>query len=176
MKFSSCYATLALIRKLKHLTPFPVRKQLAECLILSKIDYNDIVSHPIPEYLLRRLQHVQLAAAGFVLGRYVHMPDLIKLGWMPIKERRENHLLNIVFKALHYNDWPSYLKLDIHNPTQILRSSRETTLKVPLESGTFQDSASNVFNSLPSAARNSVVFSDFKTQVRKYLINGKMHL
>ena len=42
---------------------------------------------------------------------------------------------------------------------------------VPLESGTFQDSTSNVFNSLPSAARNSVVFSDFKTKVRKCLIN-----
>ena len=170
LKISSCYAKLPLIRKLKHLTPFHVRKQLAECLILSKIDYNDIVSHPIPEYLLKRLQRVQLAAAGFVLGRYVHMPDLIKLGWMPIKERRENHLLNTVFKALHCNDWPSYLKLDIHDPTRTLRSSRETTLKVPLETGTFQDSASNVF-SLPHAARNSVVFSDFKTQVKKYLIN-----
>lgn len=138
MKSSTCCATLALIRRLKHLTPFHVRKQVAECLILSKIDYNDIVSHPIPEYLLKRLQRVQLADAGFVLGHYVHMPDLIKLGWMPIKERRENHLLNTVFKALHCNDWPSYLKPDIHNPTRTLRSSRETTLKVPLEMGTFQ--------------------------------------
>ena len=48
LKISSCYATLALIRKLKHLTHVHVPKQLAECLILSKIDYNDIVSHPIP--------------------------------------------------------------------------------------------------------------------------------
>ena len=142
-------------------------------MILSKIDFNNIASHPIPEYLLKRLQRVQLAAAGFVLGRYAHikMPDLIKLGWMPIKERRGYQLLNTVFKALHYNDWPSYLKLDIHNPTRTLRSSKETTLKIRLEWGTFQDSASNVFNSLPSAARNSVVFSDFKTTVRKYLIN-----
>ena len=170
-KISSCYATLAVIRKLKHLTPFNVRKQLAECLILSKIDHNNIVGHPIPGYLLKRLQGVQLAAAGFVLGRYAHMPDLIKLGWMPIKERREYQLLDTVFKALQYNDWPSYLKLDIYIPTRTLRSSKETTLKVPLESGIFQDSASNVFNSLPSDARNSVVFSDFKNKVRKNLIN-----
>lgn len=40
----------------------------------------NIVGHPIPEYLLKRLQRVQLAAAGFVLRRYVHMPYLIKLG------------------------------------------------------------------------------------------------
>ena len=76
LKFSSCYATLALIRKLKHLTPFPVRKQLAECLILSKIDYNDIVSHPIPEYLLRRLQHVQL---GLVYTLNLIQTNLIQI-------------------------------------------------------------------------------------------------
>ena len=99
------------------------------------------------------------------------MPDSIKLGWMPIKERKENQLLNTISKALHFSDWPSYLKLDIHNPTRTLRSSRETTLKVLLESGTFQDSVSNVFNLLPSAARNSVVFIDFKTHERRYLIN-----
>ena len=46
---------------------------------------------------------------------------------------RENRLLNTVLKALYYNDWPSYLKLDIHNPTQTLRSSKETTLEVPFE-------------------------------------------
>ena len=118
------------------------------------LSYNDIVSHPIPGYLIKHIQRAQLAAAGFVLGRYAHMLVLMKQGWLPIKERRENQLLNNVFKALHYNDWPSYLKLDIHNP---LRSSKETTLKVSLESGTFQDSASDVFNSLPSAARNSVI-------------------
>ena len=81
---------------LSRLLSVHVRKQLAECLILSKIDYNDIVGHPIPEYLIKRLQRVQLAAACFVLGRYAHMPDLIKLGWLPIKERRENQLLNSV--------------------------------------------------------------------------------
>ena len=85
------------------------------------------------------------------------MPGLMKLGWMPIKECRDiETLLNTVFIALHCNDWPSYPKLVIHNLTWTLRSSKETTLKV---------------SSLPSAAKKSVVFSDFKTQVRKYLIN-----
>lgn len=125
MKISSCYATLTVIRKLTHLTPFHVRKQLAECLILSKIDYNNIVSHPIPEYLINPLQRVQLAAAGFVFGRYAHMPNLTNLGWMPIKERREYQLLNTAFKTFHYNDWPSYLELAIHNLTRTPISSKE---------------------------------------------------
>ena len=153
LQISSCYAALA-VMKIQALNSH-VRKQLVECLNLLKIDYNNIVSHPIPEYLLKRLQRFQLATEGFVLGRYAHMPDLINLAWMPIKECSECQLLDTVFKALHYDDWLCYLKLHIHNPTRKLRSSKGTTLKVPLESGPFQDSASNVFNSLASATTNS---------------------
>ena len=32
-KISICYRTLVVVRKLKHLAPFAVRKQLSECLI-----------------------------------------------------------------------------------------------------------------------------------------------
>ena len=53
-KTSICYRTLAVVRKLKHLAPFAVRKQLSESLIIFKINYNDVVSHPIPDYLLKR--------------------------------------------------------------------------------------------------------------------------
>ena len=59
--------------------------------MLSKLDYNDIVSYPIPEYLVKRLQRVQRAAAGFVIGRFVTELDVLKLGWLPIKERRDLH-------------------------------------------------------------------------------------
>eukprot|EP00794_Sanderia_malayensis_P001209 gene1209-585_t len=37
----SCYGTLAILKKLKNMAPFNLRKQLAESLILSKIDYAD---------------------------------------------------------------------------------------------------------------------------------------
>ena len=61
-KISSCYGTLSVLKKLKYLAPYNVRKHLAECLILSKMDYNDIVSDTIADYLVRLLR-VQLAAA-----------------------------------------------------------------------------------------------------------------
>ena len=35
---SSCYGSLAVLRKLRHLAPFLLRKELAESLVLSKID------------------------------------------------------------------------------------------------------------------------------------------
>ena len=52
-KISSCYGTLLVLRKLKHLSPYHVRKQLAECLALSKIHYNEVVSGRIPIYFLK---------------------------------------------------------------------------------------------------------------------------
>lgn len=64
---------------MKYLAPYNVRKHLAECLILSEIDYKDIVSDPIPDYLVKCLQRVQLAAASFVLECYATKRDLLKL-------------------------------------------------------------------------------------------------
>ena len=111
-KISSCYMTLSVLRKLKHLAPFKIRKQLPECLVLSKIDYNDVVSSPVPEYLLKRLQRVQFAAAGFVFNRYARFTDVMSLGWLPILERRNYHLAKLAYKAMNCDDWPSYLKLE----------------------------------------------------------------
>ena len=167
-KISSCYKSLSVLRKLKHLAPYKVRKQLSECLVLSKLDYNDIVSYPIPEYLVKRLQRVQRAAAGFVIGRYATELDVLKLGWLPVKERRDFHLAQAIFKALYFDQWPSYLKLELYTPGRTLRSSSETKLTVPLENDTFQASAAKIFNVLPLEIRNCRVFDDFKRTVKAH--------
>lgn len=86
---SSCYSVLSTLRKLKNLAPFHVKKQLAESLILSKLDYNDAVCYPLPAYLQKKLQRVQNAAAGFVTNRYSSESDVLNLGWLPVKERTE---------------------------------------------------------------------------------------
>ena len=89
-KTSICYRTLAVVRKLKHLAPFAVRKQLSECLIISKINYNAVVSHPIPDYLLKRFYCVQLATASFVLGpaSYPGAPLFYRDQWQLINAKR----------------------------------------------------------------------------------------
>ena len=66
----SCYGVLAALRKIKNFTNYHLRKHLVECLVLSHLHFNDII-YPITDCLLKRLQHIQLAAASFVFGRYV---------------------------------------------------------------------------------------------------------
>ena len=63
---------------------------LAQALVLSKLYYNDIVYHSLPDYLMKRLQRVPKATASFVLGRFVSSEDILtKLKWLPVKEQRE---------------------------------------------------------------------------------------
>ena len=73
---ASCYGTLAVLRKPKHMAPPHVRKQLAQCLVISKLDYAPVVFDPLPAYQLRRLQRVQNACAGFLLRKYANESDL----------------------------------------------------------------------------------------------------
>ena len=48
---SGCYATLSILRKLKYLAKYELRKQLVETLILSKLDYADLVFLPFTTIL-----------------------------------------------------------------------------------------------------------------------------
>ena len=64
---------------------------------------------PLPEFQLKRLQRVQLLAASFVLSKYVNdINDIVKIGWLPVRQRRDFHVLKLVHKAFHSPSWPSH--------------------------------------------------------------------
>lgn len=50
-----------------------------ESLILSKMDYNDIVFYALPLNLIKRLQRVYNAGTGLVLGRHATPKDITKM-------------------------------------------------------------------------------------------------
>ena len=96
-----------------HRTNYHLRKHLVECLVLSCLDCNDIIFYPITDRFLKRLEHIQFAAAGFVFGRNVNNIDsILKLGWLPMKEHREWHFLKAAHKAIYSLDWPRNLQLE----------------------------------------------------------------
>ena len=96
------------------------------------LDFNDIIFYPITDCLLKRLQRIQLAAASFVFGRYVNNIDsILKLGWLPMKERREWHILKAAHKAKYSHDWPRNLQLEQVRHARNLRSSSTINLVIP---------------------------------------------
>lgn len=170
---SSCYAVLSTLRKLKNLAPFIVRKQLIESLVMSKLDYNDVVCYPLPQYLEKKLQRIQNIAAGFVLNRYTTESDVLeKFRWLPIKERTEYHVLHLAHKSVWESSFPDYLRLERRTVNRQLRSSQSINLTVPLETGTFQDCSPKLFNQLPSKIKNERDFISFIRQVKQLLLNN----
>ena len=73
-RFVSPFIALSwrILNKVKNFADYRLRKHLVESLILSKLDYCDTVFYPLPDFLVKRLQRVQFAAASFVEGRYVN--------------------------------------------------------------------------------------------------------
>ena len=152
---TSCYAALAVLRKLRNLAPYHVRKQLVESLVLSKLDYGCVVFYPLPDYQMKRLQRVQTTCASHIVGRYAVLEDLQKLNWLPILERRDLAMLKVTHKALYDDTWPECLRLKFHTVSAYnLRSLEAPELAIPAESGTFQDSAARLFNVLPDKLRH----------------------
>ena len=100
---TSCYGTLSILRKLKNLAPFYVRKNLAESLVIGKLDYASTVFYPLPQYQVDRLQRLQNACAGFVLRKYAGPEDLAYLNWLPISERRDFNILKLTCYGSHCN-------------------------------------------------------------------------
>lgn len=162
---SSCYGVLASLRKIKNFTNYQLRKHLVETLVMSRLDFNDIIFHPLTDALLRRLQKIQNSAASFVTGHYVNNIDsILKLGWLPMKERRNWHLLKTAHRALYHENWPSNLRLMKVNHTRELRSSSTLNLVISLVPNTFQDNVSALFNSLPPELKSCINFKSFSKQ------------
>ena len=169
---SSCYAALAVLRKLRNLAPYHVLKQLVESLVMSKLDYGCVVFYPLPEYQMKRLQRVQTTCAGYVLGRFAVLEDLRKLNWLAITKRRDLALLKITHKALYDDFWPYYLRLQSHTVSAYsLKSLEAPKLSIPSESGTFQDSAARLFNTLPDRLRQEPDYNKFVRLSKKFMFS-----
>ncbi len=167
---STCYSTLATLRKLKNSLPLNIRKNLVQSLVLSKLYYNDVIHHSLPQYLDKRLQRVQKAAASFVLGKYARTADVLSLNWLPIKEQREWNTLKVTYKALHDANWPNYLKLQLVNHSRVLRSSSGSQIQVPLIKNILQDQSANLYNDLSIEIRNCNDYRVFCKETKNFLV------
>ena len=108
------------------------------------------------------------------MGRYVNnivICDVLNIGWLPIRERRDFHILKLVYKALFSSIWPWYVALAKGEHTRTLCSSIATRLVVPLEKDTFQDAAANLFNALPPELHMCDDFKLYCKGIRTYLLS-----
>ena len=168
----SSYSTLQVLKRFKRFTPFKTRKMLAESLILSKLNYCNIVYGQLPKYMLKRLQRVQTCAASYVKGNYTNIQDVINLKWIPVEENINFNIAKLAFQALNDPGWPSYLPLATE--TRRRNNMRSEDNGVILERGSIsslQAQVSLVFNDLPKTLRECNSKQKFCREAKNYFLD-----
>ena len=170
-----CYSTLKSLRIFKRSADFDLRKSLAQSLILSRINYGNVLLSGAPHYLLRKLQKLQNAAAGFVYKRHTNVNDVVKLKWLPVQERISLSLVKLAHKALRDVSWPAYLKLTkVPHRGRSLRSDAENENNVDLAGGfegSFTQQAGSCFNELPINLKSIENFETFSSKCFAYFLD-----
>ena len=148
--------------------------------MLSRLNYCNAILAELPSVTLAPLQRVQNAAARLVLGlRYTdHItPALIKLHWLPVRQRISYKLCMLVHKSLA-GQAPSYLSELCHlvseNPFRaVLRSADSRDLIIPQTELCIGDRAFSVagareWNRLPTELKTTLDTQLFKCQLKTY--------
>ena len=139
-------------------------------MVLSKINFNDFVYHPITKEQTKKLQRVQLAAASFVYNKYVNMEDIINLKWLPIKEQRIFlNQLKLIHKSINDVSFPAIIKLELRNTLPLLRQQNLVSFRPSMVNGTFQDYA-KISYTLSINLQSVTSFNTFCSKVKSFLL------
>ena len=168
----TCNRKLFLLKKINRFAPQKTRKYLAEALIISKIDYGNIIYSNASENSLIQLQKLLKVICSFVNGHYSNSLDVILLGWLPISDRIDFCIIKLAHKALYVTSFPSYLKLSFKKLSRYLRNKDEFLINnYDNNSNTFIGKARTLFNNLPYQIRSISSFKSFSREVKKYLLD-----
>jgi len=175
----SSYFQIRLLRQVRSSLDTNSAIILANSLVSSKLDYCNSLYYNLPAVSLDRLQKVQNALARVVIPsirRHHHItPTLIKLHWLPIRQRVTFKIAAITFKILK-NQQPSYLfdLITPYIPSRNLRSSDKLLLTVPdiLSANgrrSFSFAAPSIWNTLPLTLRSCSTLPSFLSSLKTHL-------
>lgn len=175
----SCFATIRMLRQFLPLLPISHRRTVVQALIISKLDYSNVLYLGLPEYLLSRLQVAQNAAARAILmlgPRTRISPHLRALHCLPIRKRVNFKTGVLAFKALH-RIGAAYIRrrVQFYTPKRSLRSAAHNLAIIPrfnhARSGgrSFQVHAARLLNNLPLALRQAHSLLPFRRALKTWL-------
>ena len=154
-------------------------ESLIHAMITSRIDYSNSVLVGLPRSELSRLQRIQNMAAKVIFQkrRYDHVtPLMIKLHWLPIKERIDFKILTFVHKSI-FGDVPGYIQelITPYVPPRNLRSmDNPNLLVVPRYKAerygarAFSCIAPKLWNALPPSIRTESNYDVFKKLIKTH--------
>ena len=176
----------AQFQKIKYIQPaltVDTTHTLVRGLVMSHLDYCNVIFSSFPEYLLDLLQKVQNAATKLVLS--MKKSDsatvaLTTLHWLPIRARIDFKILTLVQKCLSDNA-PGYL-IDLLVLLEVnhegLRSNKAVkhlliprTFRKTFAYWVFSVYGPKRWNQLPHELRATENLDEFKVKLKTYLFN-----
>lgn len=107
------FASAGALRRLRNFLPTTTKTALAQSLLLPIIDYADVCYLDLTEDMLDKLERLQNFCIRFIFGlrKYDHVSEFrTKLKWLPIRLRRNAHILSLLCNILFNSSSPRYLK------------------------------------------------------------------
>nr|XP_055051302.1 RNA-directed DNA polymerase from mobile element jockey [Misgurnus anguillicaudatus] len=177
----SCRFILYNIRKIRPFLDEHATQVLVQALVLSRLDYCNVLLAGLPACTTKLLQMIQNAAARVVFNepKRAHVtPLFVKLHWLPIAARIKFKALLLAFKTTT-GSAPLYLRLLIepYVPSRSLRSATKRWLVVPSQKGkktltrTFSGTVPQLWNDLPVVTRSADTVAVFKTRLKTHLFH-----
>ena len=124
-----CYSSLSMMKKLKRYTALPVRKQLTESLIFSRLDYCINLFIDLPKCQIKPLLKIPKACTGFILNVYVTCEDITKLKWLLVPEKINFTIAKLIFKGLLKENIPENLEIQVRASNRSLRTPNKVFLE-----------------------------------------------
>ena len=116
------YSTLKILKKLKRYTSYQTRKHLVESLILSKIDYCNVLFEGLPKFQIQRINKLVQVCAGFVKYKYGELKNNAALSWL-FEQRIDFALMKLDFNGLDNKNMPENLQLKLSKEKRSLRKN-----------------------------------------------------
>ena len=172
----TCFYYLRKLYSYKRYLDFEQRVLFVRCYILSRLDYCNSLYLGLPEFLIKKLQKVQNAAARFIFSKQRSVrtsPLLEKLHWLPIKQRIQFKAGCIMHKV-KYGNAPKYLQDLFSLNTVSVNTLRRELYRVPtartkLQKRAFSFTGCRLWNALPAYLRNEQRYEPFKKMLKTML-------
>ena len=184
----TCKSAFYMLYNLRHIRRYLSQENtetLVHAFISSRLDYCNGLLFGLPDSQIIKLQRCQNACARLVSGssKCSHItPVLIKLHWLPIRQRIAFKILLLTYKALN-GQAPDYLSelvsFKSHQHSHNLRSTQDKLLlkqpysktKVTLGDCAFSCAAPKLWNKLPEEIRKAPSLAVFKALLKTHLFS-----
>ena len=164
---------LFLLNRLRHYVDIPTRKLFFEAHCLSRINYASTIWGNASEVHLKRINSLHRRAAKLILPDFslTTSEKLAKLNILPLHKQLDYNKIILMFKV-HINMAPPYLNEFIQKAPA--RYSSENYIlphvRIDLYKSSFAFFGPSIWNSLPLSLKRCQLVSQFKSKVRKFLL------